>query len=345
MIRRLEKHDVEAVAGIWLHTNCEAHGFIPESYWEDHFQIVKEMFLQAEVYVCQNEDSQEILGFIGLDQEYIAGIFVRKEAQSRGIGKELLDFVKNQREELTLHVYRKNEGAIRFYKREGFRVQQELVDQDTGEKEYFMVWKHEEKAINTPIILRTARPSDARRLVEIYAPYVTDTAISFEYEVPTVEEFQGRIEKTLERYPYIVAEKNGRILGYSYASAFVGRAAYDWSAELSIYLDMGVRRQGIGRRLYGAMEKILKEMHILNMNACIGWPKEEDEHLTKNSVQFHEHMGFRWVGEFHNSGYKFGRWYNMVWMEKMIGEHPQHPEPVRIFPEVHDEMTGNLLES
>lgn len=93
------------------------------------------------------------------------------------------------------------------------------------------------------------------------------------------------------------------------------------------------------------MEKILQEMNILNMNACIAWPKEEDEYLTKNSVQFHEHMGFRRAGEFHDSGYKFGRWYNMVWVEKMIGEHPEHPEPVRAFSEVQGKFVGNLLKS
>lgn len=198
---------------------------------------------------------------------------------------------------------------------------------------------------HTQILLRTARLSDAERLVEIYAPYVTDTAITFEYEVPSVEEFRSRIEKTLGKYPYIVAEQNGRIMGYAYASAFARRAAYNWSVELSIYLDMEIRRQGIGGRLYQAMEEILKEMHILNMNACISWPKAEDEYLTKNSVQFHEHMGFRLAGEFHDSGYKFGRWYNVVWMEKMIGDHPENPKPVRTFPEIREKFTGNLLES
>ncbi len=204
---------------------------------------------------------------------------------------------------------------------------------------------YENTEMNTSIKLRTARLLDAKRLVEIYAPYVTDTAVSFEYEVPAVEEFQRRMEKTLERYPYLVAEKNGRILGYVYASAFIGRKAYDWSVELSIYLDRNVRRQGIGRKLYETMEEVLKKMHILNLNVCIAWPKEEDEYLTKSSVHFHEHMGFQWVGEFHDSGYKFGRWYNMVWMEKMIGEHLRNQEPVQTYPEIRDKLVGNLLES
>ena len=204
---------------------------------------------------------------------------------------------------------------------------------------------YEKAEDHTKILLRTARPSDAARLVEIYAPYVTDTAITFEYEVPSVEEFRSRIEKTLEKYPYIVAEQNGRILGYTYASAFARRAAYNWSVELSIHLDMEIRRQGIGGRLYKALEEILKEMHILNMNACISWPKAEDEYLTKNSVQFHEHIGFHLAWEFHDSGYKFGRWYNVVWMEKMIGDHPENPKPVRTYPEIREKFTGNLLES
>ena len=202
---------------------------------------------------------------------------------------------------------------------------------------------YEKAEDHTQILLRTARLSDAARLVEIYAPYVTDTAITFEYEVPSVEEFRGRIEKTLEKYPYIVAVQNSRILGYTYASAFARRAAYNWSVELSIYLDMEIRRQGIGGRLYKAMEEILKEMHILNMNACISWPKAEDEYLTKNSVQFHEHMGFRLAGEFHDSGYKFGRWYNVVWMEKMIGEHTDQPLPVLTFSQVKNKVTGRIL--
>ena len=153
---------------------------------------------------------------------------------------------------------------------------------------------YEKAEDHTKILLRTARPSDAARLVEIYAPYVTDTAITFEYEVPTVEEFRGRIEKTLEKYPYIVAEQNGRILGYAYASAFARRAAYNWSVELSIYLDMEIRRQGIGGRLYKAMEEILKEMHILNMNACISWPKTEDEHLTRTAYSSMNTWDFAW---------------------------------------------------
>ena len=169
--------------------------------------------------------------------------------------------------------------------------------------------------------IRFAAPEDATDLLAIYAPYVETTAITFEYEVPTVEEFRRRIEKTLTFYPYLVAEREGTIVGYAYAGAFHARAAYAWAAEVSIYVDRNCRGQGIGRALYTALEQLLKEMGILNLNACIAYPEREDEYLTKASVEFHRHMGYEWVGQFHNCGYKFDRWYHMIWMEKIIGEH------------------------
>lgn len=139
MIRRLENKDLEQTAKIWLDTNREAHDFIPGSYWENHYLVVKEMLLQAEVYVYEAE--QEIRGFVGLDDTYIAGIFVRSKDQSLGIGTQLLNFVKERKEELSLRVYQKNENAIRFYQREAFQVQEEGIDEDTKEKEYLMIWR------------------------------------------------------------------------------------------------------------------------------------------------------------------------------------------------------------
>jgi L-amino acid N-acyltransferase YncA len=178
------------------------------------------------------------------------------------------------------------------------------------------------------ILYRTAALSDATRLVEIYAPYVEKTAITFEYEVPTVGEFRDRMRYTLEKYPYIVAELDGKIVGYTYAGAFVGRAAYDWSAETTIYMDPALRHSGLGGRLYAKLEAACAAMHIQNLNACIGLPKKDDEYLTSNSADFHAHIGYSLVGVFHDSGYKFGRWYDMIWMEKMLGSHPDQPEPV-----------------
>lgn len=184
------------------------------------------------------------------------------------------------------------------------------------------------------ITIRTAALPDAERLLEIYRPYVEETAITFEYDVPTIDEFRGRMTRVLEKYPYLVAERDGTIVGYAYAGPFVGRAAYDWSVETTIYLDRAVRRQGIGKALYTALETVLGAMGILNLNACIGYPETEDAYLTRNSVEFHAHLGYQWVGQFHNCGYKFGRWYHMVWMEKMLGEHPLQPDPVVPFSSV-----------
>ena len=178
------------------------------------------------------------------------------------------------------------------------------------------------------ITVGNAELKDAERLLEIYDYYVKNTAITFEYTTPTIEEFRGRMEKTMQKYPYLVAVKDEKIAGYAYAGAFVGRAAYDWSCETSIYLDKNARRCGIGKTLYAALEKELKKMGILNMYACIGYPDNEDEYLTKNSADFHSHIGFTQVGEFHKCGYKFGRWYNMIWMEKIIGEHKEKQAPV-----------------
>ena len=178
--------------------------------------------------------------------------------------------------------------------------------------------------------LERVTAADAAELLAIYAPYVRDTAISFEYEVPTVTEFRDRILSISETHPYIKAVENGKILGYAYASRFRIRKAYDWSIETSIYIASSSRHQGIGRILYNALEQSLKEIGVLNMNACIAAPRgAEDPHLTWDSVHFHEAMGFTPVGTFHNSGYKFSTWYDMIWMEKMIGEHSSDPAPVR----------------
>ena len=152
---------------------------------------------------------------------------------------------------------------------------------------------------------------------------------TFEYDVPSLEEFEGRMRRTMQKYPYLVIERDGRVEGYAYAGPFVGRAAYDWACELTIYLDHDARKHGMGRALYEALADRLQAMGILNLYACIGYPQAEDEYLTRNSARFHEHLGFALVGTFHNCGYKFGRWYDMVWMEKIIGEHRPDQPPVQ----------------
>lgn len=180
------------------------------------------------------------------------------------------------------------------------------------------------------ITVRNAMIEDAERTLEIYSYYVQNTAISFEYETPALDEWKARMARTMSRYPYLVIEEDGVIQGYSYAGAFVGRAAYDWSCEMTIYLDHNVQKHGMGRMLYEAMEQALKKMGILNLYACIGYPDEDDEYLTTNSADFHARLGYTKVGTFHKCGYKFGRWYHMIWMEKIIGEHGEN-QPLPAF--------------
>lgn len=169
--------------------------------------------------------------------------------------------------------------------------------------------------------IRNATVGDAETLLEIYSYYVKNTAISFEYDVPTVSEFSSRIESTLKKYPYLVLEENGEIMGYAYANPFKTREAYKYSVETTIYLKNGMQKKGYGKALLTALEQKLRESGFTNANACIACTDNEDEYLNNNSAQFHGYMGYRLVGVFHKCAYKFDRWYDMLWMEKHIGEH------------------------
>mgnify|MGYP002869361759 CR=1 FL=1 len=169
------------------------------------------------------------------------------------------------------------------------------------------------------IKIRNASADDAAALLKIYSYYVENTAITFELTVPTLENFRSRIKNTLaEKYPYIVAEIDKKIVGYAYAGRFVGREAYKYSAELTIYLDKDFRGRGIGKKLYSELENRLQTAEIKNLYACIGYPEVEDEYLTFASVKFHERLGFKICGKFTECGFKFNRWYSMVWMEKIL---------------------------
>lgn len=171
------------------------------------------------------------------------------------------------------------------------------------------------------IKIRMATVADAKDLLEIYKPYVEKTVISFEYEVPSEEEFKGRIAHTLEKYPYLVAEKEGKILGYAYVAPFKTRAAYDWSVETTIYLDEASKGLGIGRKLYETLEKIVSQQNIINVNACIAYANLE-------SIAFHKKLGYKTVAHFTKCGYKLNQWQDMVWMEKILKEHPEQPKDI-----------------
>lgn len=181
--------------------------------------------------------------------------------------------------------------------------------------------------------IRLATIKDASRIREIYEPYVQTTAVSFEYDVPSIQEFENRIANTLKEYPYLVATQNNEIMGYCYAGAFHPRQAYKHSAEVSIYLRQDVRRQGIGKSLYTKIEELLLKQNIYIIHACIATIDVEDEYLNNDSQKFHEKMGFKLSAKHDRCGYKFDRWYSVIWMDKVIRKRDDHPEAFIPFPE------------
>lgn len=192
------------------------------------------------------------------------------------------------------------------------------------------------QVMENQVTLRFAVPDDAAAIRSIYEPYVLNTAVTSEYYVPTEEEFRARITRTRERYPYIVAVKDGQIIGYIYASPLSPRHAYSWAAETSIYIRQDVRRTGAGSRLYKALSAICRKQNVLNLYARITFADPEDEFLVNASARFHEAIGFRKAAEFHRVFHKFGRWYNAIWMEKLLGDHDEGAMPEVIpFPELH----------
>lgn len=178
-----------------------------------------------------------------------------------------------------------------------------------------------ERGVFMNIEIRYATVNDAEEILAIYSPYVENTAVSFEYEPPAIEEFRDRIRNTLEKFPYLVAVSDGEIIGYTYAGQFHPRAAFLHSAELSVYLRQDMRGKGIGRKLYSEMEKLLKAKGFINLYALVAYADEEDEYISHDSVIFHEVMGYKTVGKCNKCGFKFGRWYDMLYMEKFIGQH------------------------
>ena len=138
MIRKMKDSELEKVSQIWLNSNLEAHDFIDKNFWLDNYPMVKEQFKTAEIYV---DAELEIKGFVGLQSDYIAGIFVEKSYRNQGIGKKLINFLKKNHQELSLDVYDKNIRAKQFYERNGFEVSTQSIERETGEKESRLVWK------------------------------------------------------------------------------------------------------------------------------------------------------------------------------------------------------------
>ncbi len=168
------------------------------------------------------------------------------------------------------------------------------------------------------IIIRDVKEEDAKRLAEIYSYYVLNTAVSFEYNAPSEEEFKERIINTTKKYPYLVCEKDGKVVGYAYAGAYSAREAYSWTATTSIYIDKDFRRQGIGSKLYYELEERLKELGIINILAGVAYTETEDEYLTHDSYKYHLKEGFKKVAHIETVGKKFDLWYDLIWLQKKV---------------------------
>ncbi|GAB2563384.1 arsinothricin resistance N-acetyltransferase ArsN1 family B [Spirosoma aerophilum] len=166
--------------------------------------------------------------------------------------------------------------------------------------------------------IRFATPDDAPAMLAIYAPYITGTTITFEYEVPTVAEFTRRIEAIHQQYPYLVAEVNGEILGYAYASKHRDRPAYQWSVETSVYVHPVGHRQGIARQLYTMLFEFLYRQGYYNAYAGITMPNPKSE-------AFHQTMGFEFIGTYDNIGFKMGAWHSVAWFQRTLQPHPVNP--------------------
>ncbi len=183
-------------------------------------------------------------------------------------------------------------------------------------------------------MIRVAKEADSAQLAAIYGWYVENTAVSFEYEAPTTEEFSWRIRETLQTHPFLVCEENGELMGYAYAHPLIRRKACDWAVEVSIYIRKDARGKGIGRALYETLEKVLLLQNICTLEACVASADQMDEFLTDSSVRFHKRMGYAQVGKMTDCGYKFGRWYHLLWLEKHIAPRKKNMENMRKFQEV-----------
>ena len=187
------------------------------------------------------------------------------------------------------------------------------------------------------LIFRFATEEDSEKILKIYEPYVEKTTITFEYEVPSAEEFKERIREILKEYPYIICEYENEIIGYAYAHRIWSRAAYQWDAELSVYTDGNYAGNGIGKKLYKILIEILKLQNIVNVYALVTYPNE-------NSEKLHNYFGFKKVAFFENSGYKFGKWVGVTWFEKVISEYPKNPKPIKKVSEIDEVKLKQILE-
>ena len=183
-------------------------------------------------------------------------------------------------------------------------------------------------------LIRFASPADAGRILAIYAPYITDTVISFEYDVPALADFTARVEKISSKYPYLVYERDGVVVGYAYASPYIERAAYDYTVDLSVYVDAAYCGQNIGECLYASLLDILAKQGFYNAYACI-------TATNQNSLNFHKRMGFTDAGTHPLAGFKHGKWLDVCWYYKRLQADTNPPQPLK---QISSFNNGDLLQ-
>ena len=186
--------------------------------------------------------------------------------------------------------------------------------------------------------IRVATAADAAAILQIYAPYITDTSYTFEIDVPTEQSFADRIKNYLHTYPWLVCEIDGALAGYAYGSKHRERIAYQWSVECSVYIHDDFQRAGVGTALYSALIEILKLQRFRNLYAVINLPNE-------TSVAFHEKMGFEYFATYKNVGYKLGKWKNVGWWQLQLNEYSLEPVPPVKFSEMDMKTVIEILQS
>ena len=184
---------------------------------------------------------------------------------------------------------------------------------------------------------RRATEEDVVSILAIYAPYVTDSAITFEYDVPSEEEFRQRIRTISAEYPYFVCESDGQIIGYAYAHRHMERAAYQWNAEISIYIRQGFTGKGLGKTMCQALIDLLRLQGIRNVFSCVTIPNERSAHL-------HHSMEFSTEGIFQNAGYKCGKWQSIAWFRKNIAPYTNEPAPFLPISRIDRQLIDSILE-
>jgi phosphinothricin acetyltransferase len=187
-------------------------------------------------------------------------------------------------------------------------------------------------------LIRLATVTDSKDILKVYAPYITDTAVSFETEVPTVSEFACRIESINKKYPYIVYQIEDKIVGYAYASKHRERAAYCFDVDVSIYVLPEYHGSGVAHKLYDCLFKILVKLGYYNAYAGYTVPNQK-------SMKFHQKFGFTLVGTYHKTGYKFGQWHDVTWLEKALNNHNNKPESLKSINDLPEEYLYDIFHS